>query len=193
MVDLNRLRKTVKENQRNGDDFPADFWNQAFVEPDGKIQLGRDRGAQDGRPKSQIHQGVFAAYGNTLFAEEQEIVEEFLPATTEYVEVDGQAGWLYDFDDELGNWYQMFLYHDGSHYQVQVVYPELENAGYGVHDAHLYSTGRICLTDETGGGFDGLQETYAKSVLWANGFSIFQETGQFPFSINNGEDDDAID
>jgi hypothetical protein len=35
------------------------------------------------------------------------------------------------------------------------------------------------------GGLDDLQQAYAKSVLWANGFSIFQQTGQFPFSINN--------
>jgi len=186
MVDLNRLRNTIRESQEQGEDTPDDFWKKAFVTRRGKIQLGSDGAANDGRPKSEIHQGLFAVSDAVQLDDGQRIVDEFLPDGTERIEQDGQAGWLFDFEDELGQWYQMFLYHDGSHYQVQVVYPELEHASYGVHEAHLYADGRLCLSDDTMGGLDDLQETYAKAVLWANGFSIFQHTGQFPFSLNNG-------
>ena len=183
MVDLNRLRDTIKRNQHQSEEFPDDYWNKAFVDPDGKIHLGGDRGGRDHRPKSEIHQGVFAAYDATQIEDDEAIVAEFLPAGTILIEQDGQEGWLYDFTDESEQWYQMFLYHDGSLYQVQVVEPELEHGHYGVHEAHLFSDGRLCLSET--GGLDDLQQAYAKSVLWANGFSVFQETGQFPFSINN--------
>ena len=60
MANLNKLRAALRQSQRNGEDFPDDPWKKVFVDSDGRIQLGRDRGARDGRPKSEVHQGVFA-------------------------------------------------------------------------------------------------------------------------------------
>lgn len=183
MVDLNRLRDTIKQNQRQEDALPDDFWRKAFVDPNGKIHLGRDGTTTDGRPASEIHQGIFAAGNPIVRADTHALVQTYLPAGTELIEQDGVPGWIYDFQDEVGQWWQMFLFHDGSLYQVQVVSPELDGQGYNVHNAHLFSDGRICLSAL--GGVHDLRQAYAKSVLWASGFSVFRTTGQFPFSINN--------
>ncbi len=106
------------------------------------------------------------------------------------MEIDDVEGWLYDIVDECGEEYTLFVYHDGSMYQVKVVYPEVEGQ-YDPHHGHLYPDGTICLSDE--GGVSKLEYAYAKSVLWANGFTIFLQTEEFPFSLNNLEEGDEED
>jgi hypothetical protein len=114
---------------------------------------------------------------------ERAVASAKLPPDTRLLEVDGIWGWLYSFRDELGDRYTMFAYHDGSQYQVKVVEPEVEGR-FSPHSGHLFGDGRICLS-ATLTGLATLELAYAKSVLWANGFSIFLRTGKFPFSRNN--------
>lgn len=113
---------------------------------------------------------------------EQQTIHQKFPPNTRPLTVEGIQGWYYKFVNELTDQYEMFVYYDGSLYQVQIAFPEVTGQ-YGVHDAHLFNDGRICFGDE--GGMPTLEQAYAKSVLWANGFSIFQQTGLFPFSLNN--------
>jgi hypothetical protein len=116
-------------------------------------------------------------------ARERELVAQKLPPNTRLLCVDGVYGWLYVIVDALGQPYTLFAYHDGSGYQVKVVEPEVEGR-YSPHNGHLFADGRLCLTP-SGQGLPALDLAYAKSVLWAHGFSVFVRTGTFPFSLNN--------
>ncbi len=106
-------------------------------------------------------------------------VEQTLPAATRNVAVDGVRGWLYPVTTEAGDLFQLFLWFDGSAYQVSVVSPEM--TGHDPHTCHLFPDARICLALDAGGGMPTLQGAYAKSVLWANGFSVYLRTGTFPY------------
>lgn len=44
---------------------------------------------------------------------------------------------------------------------------------------HLFRDGRICFGEY--GGIETLDAAYAKSVIWANGFTIFDRTGDDSF------------
>lgn len=103
-----------------------------------------------------------------------------LPAEARLLEVDGVKGWLYPVASAHGDRYQLFLYFDGSAYQVKVVEPDVESRA-DPHACHLFPSGLICFGVEAGGGMPTLEAAYAKSVLWANGFSVYQRTGRFPF------------
>jgi hypothetical protein len=76
----------------------------------------------------------------------------------------------------------MWAFFDGSLYQVVLISPEVERQG-DSHAQHLFRDGYLCLSPH--GGVRSLEHAYARSVLWANGYTAFRLTGQFPFSINN--------
>ncbi|HOI11762.1 MAG TPA: hypothetical protein PK313_14885, partial [Myxococcota bacterium] len=69
--------------------------------------------------------------------------------------------------------------------QVKVVFPEVEGK-YNPHHGHLFHDGLICWGEPMRVGLPRMDHAYAKSVLWANGFSVFLRTAHFPFSANNG-------
>lgn len=106
-------------------------------------------------------------------------VEARLPPATRYLKVHGVRGWLYPVSTELGDVFNLFVYFDGSGYQVKVVDPDVEGR-FDPHDCHIHPDGRICLTDE-GGGMPSLEEAFARSVVWCNGFSVFLRDEHFPF------------
>ena len=179
-VDLNELRDRILTNQQSGQPRPTSNDKRVFVDPDGRLVPGEVAAQNPGREIAEVPQHVFAA--SARLAEESAIVAQCFPRGSRLLEVDGHSGWLYSFDSELEDAYQLFAYFDGGLYFVQVVSPSGEGR-YGAHDAHLYPNSVVCLDPQV--GLPSLKEAYAKSVLWANGFSIFQRTGQFPFSINN--------
>jgi len=117
---------------------------------------------------------------------DRQTVSRRLPRNTVEMTVSGVTGWRYKITCQLGNSYTMFIYFDKNHslYQVMVAFPEVAGH-YNVHDAHLFGDGRICLDAANGGGMSNLEQAFAKSSLWANGFTIYQKTGRFPFSKNN--------
>jgi hypothetical protein len=106
-------------------------------------------------------------------------VEQCLPAATRAVVVDGVRGWLYPVTTAARDVLQLFLWFDGAGYQVTVASPDVSRED--PHACHLYPHGRICLSADSGGGMPTLEGAFAKSVLWAHGFSVYQRTGSFPF------------
>ncbi len=176
-LDLNRLRDLILEHQRRGEELPVRPAEKVFVDPEGRILLGPPSGKE--QVLSEVPQGIFAGWDKRL-ARDREAAARKLPANTRFLVVDGVPGWLYTITDEFGRSYTMFLYFDGSLYQVKVVWPEVEGR-YDPHRGHLFRDGRICLGPN--GGLPTLEQAYAKSVLWANGFTVFERTGIFPFSL----------
>jgi hypothetical protein len=181
-LDLNRLRETIVRNQQHGTALPERSEDQVFVER-GNIVLSENVPTWKKRELAQVHQGVWAA-SHLYSLDECEVVSRVFPYDTEPVTQDGVQGWQYTVTCEFGHTYILFIYHDGSAYQVCVAFPEVAGK-YGVHDAHLYSDGRICFGWGYGGGLPSFEQAYAKSVVWCTGFSTFLATGTFPFSTNN--------
>ena len=105
--------------------------------------------------------------------------EGCLPPSTRRVTVAGTAGWLYGVSNAQGDEFRMFLWFDGSAYQVKVVEPALGYAD--PHACHVFPDARLCLGVEEGGGMPTLEGAFARSVLWANGYGAFLRTGRFPF------------
>ena len=99
------------------------------------------------------------------------------------VESGGWIGFKYEIECELKQKYTFFAYFNGSRYRVMVVSPEVERGELG-HESHVLPDGSLCL-EPTVQGCRTLQAAYTKSVLWANGYSIYAQTGKFPFSANN--------
>lgn len=170
-VDLNELRNHVLNNQREGNSS-----RPVHVDREGRITTDPQAAHQPNL--SKVPQQTFAY----SLDKDRQIAAQYLPANTRQMQFNGVTGWLYQIQCELGNQYQMFAYYDGELYQVMVVFPNVAGR-YNQHDAHLYNDGRICFRSQ--GGLPTLKKAFAKSALWATGFSVFLKTGQFPFSINN--------
>jgi hypothetical protein len=173
-VDLNELRNRVISNQNSSVDLPSSNARKVFVDREGNICMD----ANSGRPLSQVPQKTFAA---SLSSDRQTVASK-LPSNTCETTCNGVTGWVYQIMSQLGDSFTMFAYNDGSRYQVMVAFPEVAGR-YGQHDAHLFHDGRICFSNDS--GMPTLEQAFAKSVLWATGFSVFLRTGKFPFSNNN--------
>jgi hypothetical protein len=106
--------------------------------------------------------------------------EAVLPAAARRVTAQGTTGWLYPITTEQGDRYQLFLWFDGAAYQVKVVEPPLAGTA-DPHACHLLPDARLCLGGDPGGGVPTLEGAFGRSVLWANGFSVWRRTGRFPF------------
>ena len=180
-VDLNQVRNLVLRSQDREQNLPARQADKILVDQQGKIRRGADVAPGEERNLSEVHQGVFATGLLGRVVDAQTVARKF-PAGTRELKVGGVRGWLYNLVSELGDRYTLFAYHDGQQYQVKVVAPEVEGR-YGMHDAHLYPDGRICFGPTV--GLPSLELAYAKSALWATGFSYVLRGNVFPFSKNN--------
>jgi hypothetical protein len=136
---------------------------------------GRSRAAMWNDPDREL-----ATPASTRLLRDQAIVDGNLPSATRYRVVDGVRGWLYPVASGLGDAFVLFVYFDGSGYQVKVAEPVMD-ARADSHACHLFPDARICLGEHAGGGMPTLAEAYSKSVVWCNGFSVYQRTGKFPF------------
>ena len=116
----------------------------------------------------------------TRLLRDQAIVDGKLPAATRFVTVERARGWVYPVTSASGDAFELFLYFDGSAYQVRVVTPEVDGR-FDPHACHLFADGRICLGESADGGMPTLEAAYAKSVVWCNGFSAFLRDKRFPF------------
>ena len=178
-VDLNKLRAVIVANRQGGNPQPADLARSIVVGGDGRLHLGANGPCGAGAHLSEIQQAVFSA--TVLRAVQEEVVARSkMPPGTHAVAAGKVRGWLYDIWTELADHFQLFAYFDGCSYQVQVVSPKVEGSA-DPHRSHLLPDGRICLSSDFGAGMPSLESAFAKSVLWANGFSVFQRTGEFPF------------
>ena len=179
-VDLNQLRQVVLQNQQRGQALPQRPEQKVMVDPAGRIKLGHQTHPAEQRQLSQVHQGTFA-WGFGRRAQEAETVRNKMPTNTTVLTVGGVSGYFYRFVNEFGNPFALFAYCAGGEYQVLVVSPEVEQQNRDPHKTHLYPDGTICF----GSPMRTLEEAWSKSVLWANGFTTFQRTGRFQFSLNN--------
>lgn len=171
-VDLNEVRNRVMTNRQSGIDDPSSPNRAVFVDNGGNILTQPQPGQQ--RNLSRVPQKLFAA---TLMQDRQ-VVAHKLPANAQEMQISGVTGWVYEITSEVGDTYTMFIFNDGSLYQVMVLFPEVAGQ-YSPSEGHLFSNGCICLNEEH--GYPTLEKAYAKSVLWATGFSFYVRTGQFPF------------
>ena len=180
-IDLNALRSTILANQANNTVNPANPSRAIVVDKNAKIHLANE--VPTGQEPAVIQQDVFHARVD----EERRVVTRFLPTTTRPMVVDGTSGWYFSFVCEFGSRYEMFAYFDGSFYQVNVLSPVVEEKFQSAHTGHIFKDGNICFGANYGSGRPTLEEAYAKSVLWANGFSAMLVAGddKFPFSLNN--------
>lgn len=170
-VDLNEVRNRVMNSRQQGIDLPSSPNRAVYVDNDGNILTNPLPGQE--RKLSQVPQKPFAS---TLMQDRQ-VVAQKLPPTAQEMTVNGVTGWVYDITSEVGDAYTMFIFNDGSLYQVMVLFPEVAGR-YSPVDGHLFPNGCICLNEEH--GYPTLEQAYAKSVLWATGFSIYIRTGNFP-------------
>jgi hypothetical protein len=106
--------------------------------------------------------------------------EGCLPGSARRVSAQGTSGWLYPIVTEHGDPFQLFLWFDGAAYQVKVVSPEIDRP-IDPEACHVLPGARLCLGADHEGGMPTLEGAYARSVLWANGFSAWRRTGCFPF------------
>ena len=182
--DLNILRSTLHDGQRTGNLIkPRDPKNKVLVDNEGGIHVGEDRQTQQNPDSvSEVQQDTF----ETRLSADRRTINAKLPANTkEFKTAEGVTGWVYSFSCELGTRYKMFLYFDGSNYQVKVIEPRVENYWHDPHTGHLMGNGNICLMALTMMQMVApIEAAYAKSVLWATGMSIAIKTGTFPWNHN---------
>ena len=179
-VDLNELKKVVLA-QQSGNPIPPESQIPIGVGRYGNLERGN--GKDPSEPFSVFPTDTFHARREDELA----IVRKYMPpGTLSVITDDGTHGWIYEFNCEFGNHFKMFAYFDGQAYQTMVISPTIEEKYSSPHTGHIFSDGRICMGSKYNGGMPTLQQSYAKSVLWANGISamIFGNT-KFPFSINN--------
>ena len=107
-----------------------------------------------------------------------------LPPDAREVAVEGVRGWRYAVTSAAGDAYDLFLWFDGSAYQVRVVSPDLWGRN-DLHQSHLFRDARICFGAWEGGGMPTIDGAYAASVAWADGFSAYRRSGRF--EVRGGE------
>jgi hypothetical protein len=122
---------------------------------------------------------VAGVAGLTRAGRDRAFAASGMPAATREVTVEGLRGWLYPVTSERGERFELFAWFDGSAYQVRVVSPDVWGRA-DLHACHLFRDARICLGAREGGGMSTLQGAYARSVVWANGFSEYRRSGRFP-------------
>ena len=184
-VDLNQIRSLVFDNQREGIVDPQSPKATIVVDREGRLRTGDTLSQGESNQVSTVQMDTFHAGWDVA---ERRIVQSRMPDNTrEVVSREGVRGWLYSFRTEFRDTYSMFAFFDGSFYQVLVIAPFVETRYRDPHTGHLYSNGRICMGLGMDSGRRTLAEAYAKSVLWANGFSamIHGNLDKFPFNYND--------
>ena len=119
-----------------------------------------------------------AAAGLTRAGRDRALAAACLPASAREVAVEGIRGRLYAVTSTAGDRYELFLWFDGSAYQVRVVAPDVWGRN-DLHSAHLFADSRICFGPWEGGGMPTLDAAFVRSVAWANGFSAYRRGGRF--------------
>ena len=182
---LDRLAGTLRANQANGTAKPTDPAQQITVDNEAGIQVGDVRG--NSAHRTQLTQDTYSGiFGVSRHEKERRIVKRKMPANTRgHTTTEGIAGWIYSFDCQFGQRFELFLFYDGSYYQVLVISPRIEKHWDSPHTGHIFSDGRICMSQKYGGGQPTVDDAYAKSVIWATGLTAAQRGGiKFPFNHN---------
>jgi hypothetical protein len=181
-VDLNKLRELIKNGQQKGNDASTLDSLRVYVNK-GQLVLGEDAGDHDRKALTRIDtETPFAA----RFEDEERTVADKFPTDAELVVVEGIRGWLYHITCEMGTQYQFWTYYDDidGYYKTKVLEPHIEEYWRDIHRGHIFvRTNTLCLDTRYDGGAPALEKAFARTVLWATGFSVAVKTGNFPFSI----------
>lgn len=116
-----------------------------------------------------------------LLASNRQAVSRYLPDNARETQWAGLTGWVYDFENDLGDLYRMWVYFDprSSLFRVKMVEPEVVG-DVDPHVAHFFKSGDLCLTRDI--GTRSLREAYARSVAFSIGWSWWRRNGTFPFN-----------
>ena len=108
-------------------------------------------------------------------------VARYLPENALLLSFGGVAGWAYDFQNDLLDWYRMWAFFDTrtSLYRVKMVEPAVPDE-VNPHVAHYFRNGDLCLTRDV--GTRSLRDAYARSVAFSIGWSWWQRNRTFPFN-----------
>ena len=183
---LDELAGRINANQTSGNAETRPPSQQVTVDNEAGIQFGDSPGNPSGRTQlpDDTYSGLFGASRKD---KDREAVKKKMPANTRAHQTDeGIEGWVYSFKCQIGDRYTMFLYFDGANYQVMVISPRVENYWANPETGHIYSDGRICLSKRFGSGQPTLERAYAKSVVWATGFTAARR-GNMPFPFNHNQ------
>lgn len=181
---LDELRRVILEAQTQGVTQPSQGQG---VDVGRNGEIFTPGTAPHDEPLSKTHLGTFAVSAARREVQDQRFASGHLPPNTRFIESPTARGWCYRIQTKLGNYYTLFAYFDGRHYQVSLIEPRLEGS-IGVHNGHLYSDGRLCLSDDFDSGQPSLETAYSKSVIWANGVDVVRLGWNFPYSVNNLDD-----
>lgn len=178
-VDLNALRELMRRHPERSDDDGV----RVMVDSSGEARIKIERPGEAIKPgQSTVPKTVFAAM-SAQYKEDLRTVMQYFPKDTKPLTCDGINGFIYKVRDEFaGQEYTFFLYRDANGYcEVVCVNPLVRNDL--VHEAHVFKGGRLCLSSERDGGLRDIQETFAQSVVWATGYSIWLKTNQWPWRM----------
>jgi hypothetical protein len=114
---------------------------------------------------------------------EAAIVSAKFPANTRPFSHAAISGWVYRFECGFGNTYVMCIYWSGGGYHVSVLSPEVEKVGQP-HVRHLLTNAGLYLGTSP---ITDFITAYARSVLWATGYSSFRQCGVWPEPIEPAE------
>jgi len=180
----------MHSNQQTGNVKPDDPRRQVNVDREGGIRFGETGGnaSQQTQLPQDTYSGWFGSASKPTDRQEIEhsIVAKKLPRNTRAFNTEeGTAGWLFYFNCEYGDRYDIFIYFDGTFYQAIVLAPEVERHWKSPHTGHIFSDGRICLSRNYHGGQPTLDEAFAKTVVWATGLTAARRFNvPFPFNHN---------
>lgn len=116
-----------------------------------------------------------------LLARDRQVASQYLPDNTRETAWNGLTGWVYDFENDLGDDYRMWAYYQPqtSLYRVKMVEPKVHGP-VDPHVAHFFPDGDLCLTKDV--GTRSLRHAYARSVAFSIGWSWWQRNRTFPFN-----------
>ncbi|MBW5484865.1 hypothetical protein [Streptomyces bambusae] len=185
MYDLNAIRESFFASQTKRADGPQGGQEQVYVDRTGRVRLGT--GGESDAPLSKVPHSTFAARGGegARLAADRRVARTKMPPGTYYEDTPGAEGWVYEITTEFRNTYVMCAHFDGTDYKVRLLEPELESLpDHDQHGFHLWSSGKICLSERPGSGQPTLEEAYARSATWALGVDFVRMGHPFPFNRN---------
>lgn len=83
---------------------------------------------------------------------------------------------------EFGNQYILGYTYDGSEYQVVLIQPEEYVGQHNVSRCHLWSDGKLCLSQLPNTGWRSIEGARARGILWCTAYSLFLHTDEFAFN-----------
>ena len=183
-VDLNVIQRAVLEQQRNGGQ--AADKDSVYVDNNGEVMLGSDVG-DPSRASSVV--------GDTFYARDLAIearTAQYKMPSAVKVSDGTYEGYAYSIHNDFGDTYELFIYYDSAYrvYRVALVSPRM-GGEWDPHGGHLWSDGTLCLTHNAGSGYPSMEQTYAKSVLWTYGASLYRRGYGFQFNVGQEGDSRA--